>query len=154
MSADQFQGLWQGYSDNQSAPRAKNQPWYLYRNFRGPVSTVIPKPERKPQVYNRWTADPYTKAFFRGCNKWLFCNKKMRIFLMILTSFLTEKFWNKTLYGLVRYNNMECSMEYAYKKEREWAEQLEAERARRRALGLPEDPDDEEDEDDEDEDED
>eukprot|EP00358_Blepharisma_japonicum_P004106 CAMPEP_0202948724 /NCGR_PEP_ID=MMETSP1395-20130829/14402_1 /ASSEMBLY_ACC=CAM_ASM_000871 /TAXON_ID=5961 /ORGANISM="Blepharisma japonicum, Strain Stock R1072" /LENGTH=41 /DNA_ID= /DNA_START= /DNA_END= /DNA_ORIENTATION= len=35
-------------------------------------------------------------------------------------------------------------MEYAYKKEREWKEHLEAEKARRRALGLPEDGEEEE----------
>ena len=153
MASENYKGLWQGYGDqHRGAAYAKNQPWYFYRNFRGPVATVIPEPARRPQVYDRWVSDPYTKAFLRWCNRWLFCNKKMRAFLCVASAFAMEKGLNSFLNGVVRYNNMECTMEFAYRKEREWAEHLEAEKARRRALGLPEEDEDDDDwEEDEDE---
>lgn len=148
-------GLWENYPDgNRYAPHAKNQPWFIYRNPRGPVQGVIPVPQRQPQVYNRWIADPFSKAFYRWCNRWLFCNKKTRTFLCVLTAVLTEKFWNYTLYSIVQYNNQECTMEYAYRKEREWKEFQEAEKERRRALGLPDEDEDDWDEDEEEEDDD
>ena len=149
---EHLKGLWENYPDgNRFAPRAKNSPWYIYRNPRGPVHSVIPTPQRQPQVYNRWTADPYSKAFYRWCNRWLFCNKKTRLFLAISVAILTEKFWQKTLESIVTYNNYECTLEFALRKEREWTEFLDAERERRRALGLPEDDDDDWDEDEEEE---
>lgn len=143
---EQLKGLWQGYSAEElkNAPHAKNQPWFIYRNFKGPVPTVIPEPRRLPQVYDRWTADPYTKSFLRWCNRWLFCNRKMRAFVCVVTAMALEKFWTKSLHALVRYNNQECTMEYAIRKEREWAEYLAAEKERRRALGLPEEDEEEE----------
>lgn len=52
------------------------------------------------------------------------------------------------------YNNYECTMEYALRKEREWAEYQEAERERRKALGLPDDDDDDWEEEEEEEEED
>jgi hypothetical protein len=109
---------------------------------------------RQPQVYNRWTSDPFSKQFYRFCNRWLFCNKKTRTFLCIFAAFVTEKFWNSTLYGITRYNNYECTLEYAVQKEREWREFKEAERERRRALGLPEEDEDDDWEEEEDEEED
>ena len=154
MASDLFKGLWEGYADkNRMAPYAKNQPWYYYRNFRGPTTTIIPEPVKRPQVYNRWVSDPYTKAFLRWCNRWLFCNKKIRAFVCVSTAFLLEKELNYFLYGLVRYNNMECTMEFAFRKEKEWRDAIEAEKARRRALGLPEEDEEEWEEEEEEDDE-
>lgn len=144
---DQLKGLWTGYADgNATAPHAKNYPWYIYRNYKGPVQMVIPEPKRSPQVYNRWTADPKTKAILRWCNKWLFFSRKSRAFLCVLTAFTVDKFWTNALEGIVSYNNLECTMEYAINKEKEWADAIEAEKARRRALGLPEEDEEEEEE--------
>ena len=140
MSKDLFEGLWQGYADNtRNAPPAKNQPWFLYRNFKGPVAPIYPEPKRQPQVYQRWTNDALTKNFLRQCNKWLFFSKKMRAFMCVLTAYSIEKFWNSVLYSIVRYNNLEGTMEHAYRKEREWKVFQEEEKARRKALGLDED---------------
>jgi hypothetical protein len=61
----------------------------------------------------------------------------------VLTAFTVEKFWTGFLAGIVRYNNLECTMEYAIHKEKEWAAGIEAEKARRRALGLPEEDEEE-----------
>mmetsp|Transcript_14074 Transcript_14074/g.14133 ORF Transcript_14074/g.14133 Transcript_14074/m.14133 type:complete len:152 (+) Transcript_14074:18-473(+) len=145
MAAEQYKDYWKGYTDgHKGAAHAKNQPWYLYRNFRGPVQTVVPEPKRQPQVYNRWTNDARTKAALRWAGKWLFATRKQRLFMVILAAFTVEKFDTWLLHSITRYNNLECTMEYAYKKEREWKEHLEAERARRRALGLPEDGEEEE----------
>ena len=150
-----FKGLWQGYTDgNVGVASSKNNPNFLYRNFRGPVPFVVPEPRRLPQVHDRWTADPFSKAFYRACNRWLFCNSKMRAFVLVSLAFATEKFWNWTLGSIVRYNNMECTMEFAYKKEREWREFQEAEYERKKALGLLDDDDEDFDDDEEDEDED
>lgn len=147
MSADQYKDLWKGYADgNKGAPHAKNHPWYLYRNFRGPVPTVITEPKRQPQVYNRWTSDARTKSALRWCNRWLFCNRKMRLFVTLVAAITIEKTDKWILYSITRYNNMECTMEFAYKKEREFREAVEAEKARRRALGLPEEDEEPEDE--------
>ena len=144
MSKENFEGLWQGYSDgNRNAPHAKNQPWYLYRNFRGPVAPYYPEPKRQPQVYNRWTNDVLTKNFLRFCNRWVFPNKKMRAFMCVLTAYSIEKFWDGVLFSIVRYNNMDGTMEHAYRKEREWKAFQVEEKARRKALGLDEDEDEE-----------
>ena len=78
----------------------------------------------------------------------------MRAFVLVSLAFATEKFWNWTLGSIVRYNNMECTMEFAYKKEREWREFQEAEYERKKALGLLDDDDEDFDDDEEDEDED
>ena len=137
MSKELFEGLWQGYGEsNRTAPHAKNQPWFLYRNFKGPVAPLYQEPKKLPQVYNRWTNDYLTKNFLRLCNRWLFCNKKMRAFVCVVTAFSLEKFWNGVLYSIVRYNNMDGTMEIAYRKERDWKIFQEEEKARRKALGL------------------
>lgn len=142
MSSNLFEGLWQGYGNsNSTAPHAKNQPWFLYRNFRGPVAPIYPEPRRQPQVYNRWTNDAFTKNFLRFCNRWLFSSKKMRTFMCVLTAFSLEKLWNSLLYGIVRFNNMEGTMEYAYRKENEWKVFQAEEKARRKAAGLDDDED-------------
>jgi len=147
---DQLKGLWTGYADgNAHAPHAKNYPWYIYRNYKGPVQHVVPEPKRLPPVWNRWTADPGTKALLRWMNKYLFFSRKSRAFLCIVTAITVEKFWTKTIAAIVQYNNLECTMEYAINKEKEWADAIEAEKARRRALGLPEEDEEEEDEEEE-----
>jgi hypothetical protein len=70
--------------------------------------------------------------------------------MMVVTAIALDKFWSNTLAGICRYNNMECTMEYAYQKEREWQEFQEAEYERKKALGiLDEDDEDEDDEDEE-----
>jgi len=123
-------GYWQGYTDGHvGVPHAKNNPKFLYRNAQGPVPTVIPTPRRLPPVYNRWFADPWTKAALRWCNRWLYCNRKMRALTTVVAAITVEKFWNEVLFSIVRYNNMECTMEFAYRKEREWKEHLAAQEA-------------------------
>lgn len=147
MSNPLFDGLWQGYGDsNKTAPHAKNQPWFLYRNFKGPVAPLYQEPKRQPQVYNRWTNDVLTKNALRFCNRWLFGSKKMRAFMCVLTAYSIEKFWNWTLFSLVRYNNLEGTMEYAYRKEKEWKVHKAEEKAKRKALGLDDDDEEEFDE--------
>ena len=59
--------------------------------------------------------------------------------MCVLTAYSIEKFWNSVLYSIVRYNNLEGTMEHAYRKEREWKVFQEEEKARRKALGLDED---------------
>jgi hypothetical protein len=116
-----YKGFWKGYPDNNvGAPHAKNNPAFIYRNPLGPVPFVVPEPRRMPQVYDKWTADPYSKSFYRFCNRYLFNNSKIRGFMMIATAVAMEKIFNKSLGLLVRYNNMECTMEFAYRKEKEW----------------------------------
>lgn len=61
--------------------------------------------------------------------------------MCVLTAFSLEKLWNNLLYSIVRFNNMEGTMEYAYRKEKEWKVFQEEEKARRKAAGLDEDED-------------
>lgn len=66
--------------------------------------------------------------------------------MCVLTAYSIEKFWNWFLFSLVRFNNLENTMEYAYRKEKEWKVHKAEEKARRKALGLDDDEDEEEDE--------
>ena len=136
MSKESYKGLWQGYSNPESAPHPKNQPWFRYQNFKGPVTPIYQEPKSHPQVYNRWTNDAYTKNFLRFCNSWLFSSKKTRAFITILTAFSIEKFWESVLYSIVRYNNLEGTMRHAHFKEEEWKRLQSEEKARRKELGL------------------
>ena len=63
--------------------------------------------------------------------------------MCVLTAYSIEKFWDNVLFSIVRYNNMDGTMEHAYRKEREWKAFQVEEKARRKALGLDEDEDEE-----------
>ena len=66
--------------------------------------------------------------------------------MCVLTAFTMEKVFNNMLFAISRYNNLENTMEYAYRKEKEWKIKQEEEKARRKALGLHDDDEEEEEE--------